>query len=1055
MALLTHIENGDEGSAARGKINKAFDLMVDFAGSDGERPGDSPLMFTPTLTGAPEDVTALTGATVETSERGRILRVTAPFTAGSVRRFALNPGEIRFVRWAVTRNANAPDPLGDTVRLGIVFLSNEFEQISEVAVFDLNLMVADGRQERLATIGGAEGEGITHIWPVGAVYAVPFVRSYGSGSDTDLEIIQMDGEAATSIAAAAATAAIAASGVATDAADAAAEDAEEVEETRQQVVALVADAVELTTALPRVSRVVLKALDTTQVTVAYLTESGCQGMFDWDSADRSSFMEVQELHATGISGSQITTSEYGHQLDTGSGVYVKAGIGGLSAYVLYFVVRTGIQTFRLASSLANAKAGTTLTLTNAGAFSIFRHADPHEGVHIIPNGRKCNGSEGVWRRQVALQEEYKGEWFGLDASFAHNQAILTAALTALPNGATLVVPQGTWPISRYTQMRWRTGQTLVAHGWGAKLQGNGTASCVVRIQVSGCSVIGLCGGNFTGQVEGELTNVDQHVSESCGVQIWPIDGTTIENIRVRDNHFYQVDTGACCEPNYDDSDDGISPPKMIYYLTRHCWIESNLFTEIRRQGVELFCVEYSHVHHNTIFMDAKGVGFSTSRVVRVVGAKHATIVGNRFYGFDETSPATRGVTIEPASMSHYTDPGAIRFAGNVQIIGNYFENFAEDIAIIGGSGPVDVIGNQACGNPIMVAPSSTVTISVATPAIVAWTGHMLPNGTRVRLTTTGALPTGLSTGTDYYVVNATTNNFQLEASVGGGAIATTGAGSGAHTATAPDLRPASRAQTYFCRQGNLGYAEATSIPNVQTVTMTIASPCVVTWTGHLLVNGDAVSFVTTGALPTGISVGTTYYVVNKAVNTFQLSLTPGGAAIDTSGTQSGTHTILADRWVRMAKMTTNLLTVSDNTVLSKAIFFESQGAVVQQHICNNRFIGNGNSNSKLITITNSNDVAGLERCEMTNIEGNYAVTNELSPGGPITITNTRSGEIYTINRNRMSPGPSGVLFSEAGAVTTGTVTAESIDSNEALPTGRWAALFNPPRDFGKFNVGSL
>lgn len=75
-----------------------------------------------------------------------------------------------------------------------------------------------------------------------------------------------------------------------------------------------------------------------------------------------------------------------------------------------------------------------------------------------------------------------------------------------------------------------------------------------------------------------------------------------------------------------------------------------------------------------------------------------------------------------------------------------------------------------------------------------------------------------------------------------------------------------------------------------TVTMTIASPGVITWTAHPLVNGDIVKLTTTGALPTGFTAGTKYYVVNSATNTFQLAATRGGIAINTSGSQSGTHT---------------------------------------------------------------------------------------------------------------------------------------------------------------------
>lgn len=76
------------------------------------------------------------------------------------------------------------------------------------------------------------------------------------------------------------------------------------------------------------------------------------------------------------------------------------------------------------------------------------------------------------------------------------------------------------------------------------------------------------------------------------------------------------------------------------------------------------------------------------------------------------------------------------------------------------------------------------------------------------------------------------------------------------------------------------------------VTITIASPGVITWTAHGLKGHDPVKFIATGNLPTGLSPATTYYVVPASIttNTFQLAATPGGAAINTSGTQFGTHT---------------------------------------------------------------------------------------------------------------------------------------------------------------------
>jgi len=82
-----------------------------------------------------------------------------------------------------------------------------------------------------------------------------------------------------------------------------------------------------------------------------------------------------------------------------------------------------------------------------------------------------------------------------------------------------------------------------------------------------------------------------------------------------------------------------------------------------------------------------------------------------------------------------------------------------------------------------------------------------------------------------------------------------------------------------------------------TVTISNATPAVVTWTSHPLVAGDKVVFTTTGALPTGLTVGQTYYVISTGLgaNSFQVSATPGGTAINTSSAGSGTHTINVEK----------------------------------------------------------------------------------------------------------------------------------------------------------------
>lgn len=88
-----------------------------------------------------------------------------------------------------------------------------------------------------------------------------------------------------------------------------------------------------------------------------------------------------------------------------------------------------------------------------------------------------------------------------------------------------------------------------------------------------------------------------------------------------------------------------------------------------------------------------------------------------------------------------------------------------------------------------------------------------------------------------------------------------------------------------------GPITSAAAPLTQVSTISIATPAVVTFTAHGLVDGQQVDITTTGALPTGLATGTIYFVRNKTANTYNLSAEPQGALINTTGTQSGTHTV--------------------------------------------------------------------------------------------------------------------------------------------------------------------
>ena len=131
---------------------------------------------------------------------------------------------------------------------------------------------------------------------------------------------------------------------------------------------------------------------------------------------------------------------------------------------------------------------------------------------------------------------------------------------------------------------------------------------------------------------------------------------------------------------------------------------------------------------------------------------------------------------------------------------------------------------------------------------------------------------------------------------------------------------------YAPRGGAIYYWDAQIGVSSLAFTVTIASPAVLT---VALRNGTAVSLNTTGALPTGLVAGVVYYVVGSTGTTCNLSLTYGGAAINTSGTQSGTQTISA-RGLDI----TQLGGASDCPIIQNTIFVADVSRFVFAFGCN-------------------------------------------------------------------------------------------------------------------------
>ena len=114
-------------------------------------------------------------------------------------------------------------------------------------------------------------------------------------------------------------------------------------------------------------------------------------------------------------------------------------------------------------------------------------------------------------------------------------------------------------------------------------------------------------------------------------------------------------------------------------------------------------------------------------------------------------------------------------------------------------------------------------------------------------------------------------------------------------------------------------------------TVTIASPAVVS-TSITLPEGTPVILTSTGypsTLPTGLSAGTIYYTKNVSGTTFNLAATSGGAAITTTGAQSGTHYILPN-----AVPVTSMTGATDVPVIQNYLFVSDVSRFVFAFGCN-------------------------------------------------------------------------------------------------------------------------
>ena len=282
---------------------------------------------------------------------------------------------------------------------------------------------------------------------------------------------------------------------------------------------------------------------------------------------------------------------------------------------------------------------------------------------------------------------------------------------------------------------------------------------------------------------------------------------------------------------------------------------------------------------------------------------NATIYNSTALG--NTTAAGTGVTI-PTGVSVLIRTDGV----------NVYEQLNQIVGTLNVGGTLTAQANQIVGGSTSIAGSAylgaaqTATITVATPAIITVASAPL-NDTAIRFTTTGTLPAPIDTVTTYFVKSRTATTFQISTSIGGASVNTTAIGSGTHTVTTVSLAttaPSGTNNTQIATTGFVTSAVAAGIGNIpvtltnwsltetntaQVATITIATPAVVTVT-TAPANGTAIAFTTTGALPTGLTAGTPYYVFNRTSTTYNIATTGGQSQTATFATATpNTFTVAA------------------------------------------------------------------------------------------------------------------------------------------------------------------
>jgi hypothetical protein len=202
---------------------------------------------------------------------------------------------------------------------------------------------------------------------------------------------------------------------------------------------------------------------------------------------------------------------------------------------LYYVIYASSSTFKLATSRANALAGTAVDLTATTNLTLKRILDDLEAIYVVPTGSARDGSQGAWVRKFSGPLDVR--WFGaaVDGSTDDQEALQAALDYAAAIGSGLYdggyghvrLPAGTLALGSSIDLTAHHNVTLSGEGDGSSyVLGTGDFPIFTASDPTSAPLYRFIANDFTIQGPGN-TNTNAH-----GIDIAANNNCQFRNLRI-------------------------------------------------------------------------------------------------------------------------------------------------------------------------------------------------------------------------------------------------------------------------------------------------------------------------------------------------------------------------------------------------------------------------------------------------------------------------------------------------------------------------------------------